>query len=192
LNCTPGLRWLQTGSLALLILTSGCASLVSPEAAVDPSPINSWSGRFAVSWRTGAMQSDAQASGRFDLRTQGSRVELEALSSFGQTIARATSAPGRTVLETADGERHEAGNPEVLTENVLGWRVPVSRLPEWLQRASAKNAQAQQFTESGWSVQISAGVDLPAARLTLRWPAGDSAERSPNRVMLRLVLDAQE
>ncbi|HWS75114.1 MAG TPA: outer membrane lipoprotein LolB [Quisquiliibacterium sp.] len=172
---------------AAAMLLAGCATPASPPAPADE--VRSWAGRFAVTWTPAAPPPRQEsASGRFSLREAGDRTELEVFSPFGQTVARALARPGTAVLETADGRRFEAPDPEALTESVLGWRAPVQMLPAWL-----RGNGADRLVESGWDVQVDARDNGRPQRLTLSWPAGitPSPPARP-RVTIRLLLDPAE
>lgn len=167
---------------AAVLLAAGCATPVAPP--VTDGAAQAWAGRFAVTWTPAAPPPDEErASGRFTLRELGDRTELEVFSPFGQTVARALSRPGSAVLETSDGRRFEAENPEALTESVLGWRAPVQQLPGWLQ-----GGQPDRHVASGWSVQVDAREQGRPQRLTLRWPAEPVAAEL-RKVTIRLILD---
>ncbi len=175
-------RALLAGSAGAALAMAGCAAPGSPEA--PPPGERSWQGRFAVTWTVEAQPPrQERASGRFALRALGERTELEVFSPFGQTVARALSRPEGAVLETANGRRYEAGDAEALTEQVLGWRAPVQLLPQWL-----SGAGPDRQVQGGWEARVDAREQDRPHRLTLAWPAQDTAAEGP-RVTIRLVLD---
>ena len=144
-----------------------------------------WTGRFAASWTEAASSPrTGSASGRFGLTEAGDRVALEVFSPFGQTVARAQAGPQGATLEAADGQRHEAESPEALTEAVLGWRIPVRQLPDWL-----GCTHPDRIVDAGWLVSVEAREDGRPSRLTLRWPA-EYVQTAPRDVTIRLILDA--
>jgi outer membrane lipoprotein LolB len=177
-------------ALAATMLIAGCATPVAPTVGEPPSR---WSGRFAVTWIEPAdPPREERASGSFSLRASGGTTELDVFSPFGQTVAHAVAGPRGAVLETSDGKRHEADDPDVLTEQVLGWRIPVGRLPDWLRITTRAGSAAAPFVDSGWSISPDEGGDGGARRrLTLRWPVGGEAANA-RRVTIRLVLDVAE
>ncbi len=162
-------------ALALALLAAGCATPVAPPAEPGVRP-TIWSGRFAARWLESADPPREQAaSGRFLLRAGDQRTELDVYSPFGQTIARAVAGPHGASLQTADGVRHQAGSPEALTERVLGWRIPVARLPAWLAGDPASQPTGDDFEDAGWSVSVER-----TAWLSERLPEEASAStRSP-------------
>jgi outer membrane lipoprotein LolB len=180
---SPRARRLAGTLCGAALLAAGCATPLAP-----PEPGGqAWAGRFAVTWTPETPPPrEERASGRFSLREAGDRTELEVFSPFGQTVARALSRPGASVLETADGRRFEAENPEALTESVLGWRAPVQQLPGWL-----RGDLPDQLVDSGWSVRVEAREGGRPQRLTLTWPA-EFVSSAWRKVTIRLVLDPQE
>ncbi len=181
----------RTASLAAALLVAGCAG---PRAVLPdeqgPQPV-AWSGRFAATWTNPEDSSrEDRGSGRFWLRNLGARTELEIYSPFGQTLARAGADAARAWLETSDGKRFEADDPQALTEQVLGWRIPVSRLPHWL-RGELAAAAGSPTVDAGWRVVSDRAPGQVPRRLTLQWPhqAPASGLRS---VTIRLALDDGE
>lgn len=123
-----------------------------------------------------------RATGRFLLQREEGRTRLEVSSPFGQTIARAMVSPGRSTLETADGRWHEAESAETLTESVLGWKVPVARLADWL---SARDGLP---TTADWRVDVERDDSGQPRRMTLEWPHDRESLEAPG-VRIRLVVD---
>ena len=73
------------------------------------------------------------ASGRIAWRHSSTADELLITSPLGQGIARVTRHGGEVKLVTADQKEYEASDAESLTERVLGWRLPLAGLPDWVQ-----------------------------------------------------------
>lgn len=171
-------------AFAAAAFVAGCATPQLPGPAQEGAARSSWLGRFSANWTDGsAPPRIEQASGRFTLADGGGRTELEIFSPFGQTIARAVSSDGGSVLETADGRRFEAANPEALTEAALGWRMPVQRLPAWLASRHPDRA-----IDAGWEVTVDARTDGLPSRLTLKWPF-EHVPTTWRQVTIRLILD---
>ncbi len=192
-------------ALAAALLAGGCASVPPgppPPAAAPPAAPQriAWEGRFVVTWTVpdaapGAERPvrEERASGRFALRDDAGRTELDVFTPFGQTIARATSAPGHATLATADGALYAADTPDALTQQVLGWRIPVARLPAWLRGdfGPAGAPAAARYVDGDWEVVVDEWLARAPQRLTLRWPLLDVPEM-PRRVSIRLLVDAPE
>ena len=200
--------------VATTTLVAACASPRAPQQSGD-APDESWSGRFSVTWRPAEGVADERASGRFLLAENAGRSRLEVFSPFGQTIARAQASATGARLETADGRVFDAASAEALTEEVLGWRAPVSRLARWLRGqigapgtgpcdtstqiagTAAPDLCAAPVIDDGWAVvverwseQTPGGRPMPE-RLTLTWPAPDPPAQA-HRVTIRLLIDRGE
>jgi outer membrane lipoprotein LolB len=195
----------SAAAVAATLLAGGCASVPPgppPPAAAQPAEAarTAWEGRFVVTWTVPETAAGAErpvreerASGRFALRDAAGRTELDVFTPFGQTVARATSAPGRATLATADGTLYEADSPDALTHRVLGWRIPVARLPAWLRGefAAAGAPRGAQYVDGDWEVVVDEWLARAPLRLTLRWPLLELPEM-PRRVSIRLLVDLPE
>lgn len=88
-------------------------------------------GRLSVSYRAAGKPESLQ--GKFLWVQRGEQIDIELLSPLGQTIARIAIAPGRARIEQSSGEVREAQSIDQLTEQTLGWVLPVNGLRYWLQ-----------------------------------------------------------
>ena len=192
----PGRRGLVLGALACALL-AGCAAL-PPEAppATRRADPTEWSGRFsAVYTQPGASAEEQNASGRFRLVQREGQTLLELSTPIGQTIAQAQVDAKSARLTDHQGRHYQAPSAEALTEQLFGWRVPVLRLPDWLQgRFSAtgiptEGTRPAAGSEAGWDIQIVGWLDDRIVRtLQLSWPTqGTSSDR---RLKLRLIVDS--
>ena len=103
------------------------------------------------------------ASGRIAWRHSPATDELLITSALGQGIAHITRGDGGVKLMTADQKEYGAADAESLTEQVLGWRLPLAGLPDWVQgRADparpaqlARDAQSRvsELRQDDWRVE---------------------------------------
>ncbi|MEK9719996.1 MAG: outer membrane lipoprotein LolB [Quisquiliibacterium sp.] len=189
----PAARWASCGTrlcaLAIVTLT-GCASPVATPSDPGAAPAFDWSGRFSASWSVSNGADLQNASGRFFVRQQDDAVRMEVYSPFGQTLARARADPQGATLETSNGESYRADSPELLTEQVMGWRIPVSSLPKWFRELDKTERKTTELIESGWAVTF-ATANTGSAKMTLRWPA-ESVSATDRTVTIHLVLDSPQ
>lgn len=186
--------------LAAAAAVSGCA-VISPDPArtasgerpaADPSE---WTGRFSAVYRVpGAAGDEQSASGRFRLLQREGQTLLELSSPIGQMIAQAQADAQGARLTDHQGRSHQAPSVELLTEQLFGWRVPVQRLPAWLQGRFGSAGTVNPGTQwaghaSGWDIRVDGWLDDRVVRtLQLSWPGqGVTADR---RLRLRLVVDS--
>jgi outer membrane lipoprotein LolB len=175
---------------------SGCAGLAGGAADASggpPAVTTYWSGRFAISvTESGHEPKEERASGRFVLEASRGSTVLELFSPLGQTLASATINERGARLVASDGKIHEAGSAESLTEQVIGWRVPVGDLPRWLRgeidRPTEWSAgRAVSGMERGWTIRMENWQPAGPRRLAL--DRADPADRAERRISVRLIVD---
>lgn len=185
-------------SLAAAVLSlAGCAGLpgtatdaTTPPDAATPTH---WSGRFAVTvTESGHEPREERASGRFVLDSLGPATVLELFSPLGQTLASARIDSTGATLVAADGQRYQAPSAELLTEQVVGWRVPVGDLPRWLrgeleQPDKVLAGRPVSGMERGWTIRMENWQPAGPRRLALEWP--DRADQTGRRISVRLIVD---
>jgi len=178
-------------ALAALLgaLLSACASLAPPSGE------RLYDGRFSLTADDGT-RSDT-STGRFVLAVRGDGMTLDLSSPLGTTVARIDDSRGTARLIVpgrADDAAVDAGL-DALTQRVLGWRLPVAGLPDWIRGLPAAgrpsrfldDARRDAFEQDDWSIRVVErfGDDTPR-RIDLDRPAG--ADGAP-RMAVRLVLD---
>ena len=118
------------------------------------------SGRIAMQYR------DDAGSGNIAWRHAAREDEMLLSTPYGQGIARLARAGGEFTLTTQDGREFRAADAESLTETVLGFRVPLRGLADWVRgRAAAAPAPAPtlqradgagrlaELEQSGWRIE---------------------------------------
>jgi outer membrane lipoprotein LolB len=135
------------------------------------------SGRIAVTYR------DDAGSGNIAWR-HGVRIDEMLLTTpFGQGIARLARAGSEITLTTQNGREFRAADAEELTDQVLGFRLPLVGLADWVRgRAASKPASAPtaerrdatgrlvDLEQSGWRIRYLDYADALPSRLTLNYP----------------------
>ncbi|OGA10402.1 MAG: outer membrane lipoprotein LolB [Betaproteobacteria bacterium RIFCSPLOWO2_02_FULL_65_20] len=136
----------RIGSVTVLLsaLLAGCASLPVERGAGIARDGFELAGRVAVRYGSDG------ASGRIAWRHSPAADDLFITSALGQGIARITRRDGEIKLVTADQKEYGASDAESLTERVLGWRLPLTGLPDWVQ-GRADPARPAQFTRDAQS-----------------------------------------
>jgi len=133
------------------------------------------SGRIAVRYR------DDAGSGYIAWRHGARADEMLLTSPLGQGIARLVRANDEIVLTTQDGREFRAADAESLTEQVLGFRVPLLGLSDWVrgkparapapeqQRTDAEGRLAE-LEQSGWRIEYLEYQGGLPSRLKLSFP----------------------
>ena len=113
-----------------------CASLPQPGAQLEGDDVFDVSGRVAVN------SGKEGSTGRFSWRHDTISDELLITSPLGQGVARITRRDNHVRLVTADSREYVAPDAESLTEQVLGWRLPLAGLPDWIRGRATPGRQA--------------------------------------------------
>jgi outer membrane lipoprotein LolB len=149
---------------------------------------------FRISGRIGVRYGGESFSGllRWGHREAGDEIFI--LSPLGQGVARIERDAAGVSLVTAEGRTYRARDVETLTQEVLGWRLPLSGLQYWVTGHPAPGAAMdmdfdderflRRLRQNGWRVDYEEyravqGLALPA-RL----------EMANNELTVRLVVDS--
>ena|SRR5438094_8308328 len=179
-------------TIGILVLVTGCA----------PSTVQRQTGAvnfatalqsFDISGRLSARHDNEGLTANFRWRHDRERDELELISPLGQIVARMNGDRSGVELEQADGRSLRADTWATLTEQGLGWPLPVNGLSSWIQgiprEGSAFTAEAGDdghasvLRQDGWTIVYQSYAPEPSSRplrMSLSYPG----------VELRLVVDA--
>src|SRR5437867_9382332 len=178
--------------VGVIVALAGCA----PSAIERATPSTSLSpvrALFEVGGRLSARHGTEALAASFRWRHDRDRDELELVTPLGQTIARLTGNASGVQLQNADGRVSAATDWTALTEQGLGWPLPVSGLVFWVQGAPREGApfaiepdvdgRPSVLRQDGWTIVYQAFAPVQdvarPSRLTLSYPG----------VELRLVID---
>lgn len=116
---------LRVALLLSVLLLVGCAALPTTSLRGDADS-------FALEGRFSLRQDDRNYSGRLSWRHTDAGDELLLASPFGQGIAGITANGEAATLTTSDGKTYSAPDVPTLTEGVLGYRLPLALLIDWV------------------------------------------------------------
>jgi outer membrane lipoprotein LolB len=163
---------LRALAVAAALAAAACAELTAraPEERVE----------FELTARFAARYRDEAASGQLAWRHDAARDEVLISSPFGQGLARVTRRDALVTLVTADDRRYTAADAETLTEKVLGFRLPLTGLADWVRARPTENAPAQPtydgdgrlaaLEQDGWTIEYQEYAAGRPSRLRLRYP----------------------
>lgn len=151
-------------------------------------------GRLSVSYRAAGKPESLQ--GKFLWVQRGEQIDIELLTPLGQTISRIAIAPGRARIEQSGGDVREAASIDQLTEQTLGWTLPVNGLRYWLQGfvrdargqlVSVTPDQSDTLRRDGWKLryvswQADGGTTMPK-RIDF------ARDTTQSELALRIVVD---
>lgn len=165
--------------LALLAL-AGCAAL-PPRTASEPV-------QFELSARLAVRYQNEASSGKLAWRHAPRSDDMLITSSLGQGIARIVRRGGTVTLTGSNGRVYQASDAQALTEEVLGFRVPLGGLADWVRGRAAPgpadetrgpDGRLAKLAQDGWRIDYLAYDGSLPARLRLVYPG----------IELRLAID---
>lgn len=161
-------------TVLLLMSTSmlfACASpAVKPQISEDATNVNaqhlkSLSGitNFSIQGRIGIQTNPKGFSGSLIWQHRPSADDIDLFSPLGSQVASIKSTATQITLLDSSGKSYHAADAETLTQDVLGWRLPLKGLSDWALgrprlapiKHSAWNAQGQltHLEQDGWKIE---------------------------------------
>ena len=130
----------RAACLALLLFLGACAQveLQPPGAGIE----------FDLLGRIGAHYGAEAFTGNVAWRHARSGDEMLISTPLGQGVARIVREGDAVQLTTAEQKQYRAPDAESLTERVLGFRLPLEGLADWVQ-----GRPAPALEERGWKVE---------------------------------------
>jgi outer membrane lipoprotein LolB len=180
---------------ALLLVASIVAVLGGCATAPAVAPDRVYTGRFSAVATQGEKRDSV--SGRFSVEVRGDRQTIDLATPLGTTVARIEVGPDGARASGPGMQDVRGGDPDALTEQLLGWRLPVSGLPDWIEGRPSPGRPAHVEREGGrpvlieqdgWTVRIAETLENSARPrlIVLERPASPLAPG----VVLRLAVDA--
>lgn len=132
--------------------------------------------RFDLSARVGIQHEQEGYFGSLKWQHRALSDELLILNPLGQAIAKISKDVNGISLTTAQGETFRAADAESLTQQVLGWRLPLDGLQYWVLGLPSPQAPYEvekntlhitRLTQQGWQIDYLSfsrdrGILLPA------------------------------
>lgn len=156
----------------LSLLLSACATPpgVVQRPATDDAP-------FVINGRIAIIQPERRDSAGLRWTHEAGADEMLLRNPFGQTVARITSDRQGVTLE-AEGKIHVAQDAETLTQELLGWQLPLSGLRYWVAALPApggefRSEQDEQgrmavLYQQGWTIRYTRYAGAARDALPLR------------------------
>jgi outer membrane lipoprotein LolB len=181
LRAAAAAQWL--GVAAFL---AACAPAPLQRAGpVGASPAVQAQAAFEVSGRLSARHGSAAVAASFRWSHSGERDALELASPFGQTLALLSGDASEVRMQAADGRVLTAADWTALTQQGLGWPLPVQGLAFWIQGTArpgapstveaASDGRLTLLRQDGWTIVYQSYAQAPedASRpvlVTLTYP----------------------
>jgi outer membrane lipoprotein LolB len=158
--------------LAFAIALTGCATST---ANLSTATVGEYrdsidlSGRLSVNYQKDGRPESLN--GNFDWAQQPGAIDVALMSPLGQIVAKINVKPDAATLTQGGQPPRTASDIDSLTQQTLGWPLPVSGLRDWLQ-GYALDAQGQRFraspsnssvtTKDGWRLRFLEWQDAAA------------------------------
>jgi outer membrane lipoprotein LolB len=174
--------------LLFVILIAGCAT------APETTPDRVYAGRFSALATQGEKRESV--SGRFSVEVRGDRQRIDLATPLGTTVARIEVGPEGANASGPGMPEARGPDADALAEQLLGWRLPVSGLPDWIEgrpvpsrpaRVERDGGRPLLIEQDGWTVRI-AETFAASGRPRLIVLERAASPPAPG-VVLRLVVD---
>lgn len=173
-------NWIRQSfaGVVLLAILAGCATAPvtkAPEVSVKAAPVPAVR-EFDLAGRVAVRYQEQGFSANLDWQHGEKTDQLLILNPLGQGIAQISRDDNGVHLKTADRRELSANDAEALTQQVLGWRLPLKGLGYWAVGAVAPGpvnilerdtaGRLARIEQDGWSIAYRDyrnvnGVDLP-------------------------------
>jgi len=163
---------------------AGCSSL---PGVLAPESLTSG---FELLGRVSVRHGEEAATVNVQWRHLVASDDLLITNAIGQGVARITRSDAEVTLEMADARRFRAVDAESLTEQVLGWRLPLSGLADWLRARPVPGHESrtivdaegrlQHLEQDEWQIDYQEYRDSRPLRMRLSRPS----------LELRLIVDS--
>ena len=158
--------------LAFAAALAGCATStanLSTATVADYRETIDLSGKLSVNYQKDGRQESI--TGNFDWEQRPGAIDVALISPLGQTVATINVTPNSATLVQGGQEPRTADDIDSLTQQTLGWPLPVSGLRDWLQgyavdghgqRFRASPANNSVTTRDGWRLRFVEWQDAAA------------------------------
>jgi outer membrane lipoprotein LolB len=156
-------RLLAAATVAFAL--AGCATST---ANLSTASVGAYRDTIDLNGKIGAVyqKSDGGRDGvtaNFSWTQRPGRIDVSLFTPTGQTAAEITVTPDAATLTQSNREPRTAKDIDTLTQQALGWSLPVAGLRDWLQgyatdaqgkRFAASPANNNVFTRDGWQLRF--------------------------------------
>lgn len=162
-------------ALVLALLLAACAEMqfLLPLQDLD----------FEINGRIALKYGDSAGTGNLAWRHAVRSDEMLLTSPLGQGLARITRDGEQITLTAQDGRQYQAADAETLTERVLGFRLPLVGLADWVRGRAApapapaptsqrRDAEGRllELEQAGWQIEYQEYDRDRPMRLRVRYP----------------------
>jgi len=154
-----------------LTFLAGCSLLTATPDASAPRLSRAALTDFSLEGRFSLRQDGKSYAGRLSWQHADANNDLVLSSPFGQGLAEIVTRQEGARLTTGDGRVYEAADAETLTDEVLGYPLPLRQLTDWVRARVGEDgvtvldafARPKQSRHLDWRIEYAYGDDDPAA-----------------------------
>jgi outer membrane lipoprotein LolB len=161
----------RTAAAAALLLAACAPAEIRPQfAAVD----------FELAGRLAARYQSEAFTGNVTWKHARDADEMLISTPLGQGVARIARQGKSVILATAEPREYRATDVEALTEQVLGFRLPLEGLADWVRGRPSTEAPAQaeyasdgrmlRLEQRGWTIEFQEYDANRPARMRMVYP----------------------
>ncbi len=135
---------------------------------------------FELNARLAARYGAESFSGNLAWRHAERTDEMLITTPIGQGVARIVREGERVTLTTAEPKEYRAADAESLTQEVLGFRLPLTGLADWVRarpagdvpfkEAKGEDGRLQKLEQSGWTIEYLEYQGERPSRIRLLYP----------------------
>jgi outer membrane lipoprotein LolB len=179
----------------MLAMLAGCTTLM-PVTSPSPPLVQAFIPSFEINGRLSVRHDNEGFSGNLRWRHVFGEDEFVVLSPLGQGVARVTQNAQGASLQTADGQMLYAEDAESLTQQALGFRLPLAGLPYWVQGQAASDAARLRhnddgtvggLSEQGWEIEYLSYQSVQNTTLPSKLSMQNTEQNTG--LKLRLIID---
>lgn len=186
-------------ALPLTLLLASCATLQPMQPAAPPASYQQHAQSiakiqtFALNGRIAVLTQKKGFSGGMRWHHHAEGDEIGFYSPIGTQLGQISSNAEGVTLTTSDKKTYTAQDAESLTQQTLGWSLPMSGLPDWvLGRPSAGESEIlawdaagniQRMRQQGWDIEFPQYMEADGRQLP-----GKIVLKSP-QLDLKLVIE---
>lgn len=153
----PAMRMLVL--FGLMLVFAGCASL--PATKIEPSTAAqklrtqhlqqlASIEQFSMQGRIGVQTNGKGFSGSLQWQHTNTEDNIDLYSPLGSQVASIKKTPDQVTLTDSSGKRFSAADAETLTQETLGWKLPLTGLSDWsIGRPTQSTIQSSSWNEQG-------------------------------------------
>lgn len=111
--------------------------------------------QFSIQGRIGVQTNSKGFSGSLQWQHNRNSDDINLFSPLGSQVANIRKTPDQVILKDASGKQFSAIDAETLTQQTLGWKLPLKGLTDWaIGRPAQSPIQSSSWNEQGQLIRL--------------------------------------